>query len=156
MHTHTHNIHTLTQINDRTYFEIANNQSIAQLSILLIIVGLFIMIVGAVGAVGAIFGNTIFGRITLGLVSSVTMVILCHPFYFLFSLSPSLPLFLSLSLSLSLSHTHTHTYLSPSPFLPSLPFFLLHIHFNSTPLFLHCWSSVKLPLELLQLSREMK
>ena len=53
------------------YFEIANNQSIAQLSILLIIVGIFIMIVGAVGAVGAIFGNTIFGRITLGLVSSV-------------------------------------------------------------------------------------
>ena len=60
-----------SQVNDKTYFEIANNQSIAQLSILLIIVGIFIMIVGAVGAVGAIFGNTIFGRITLGLVSSV-------------------------------------------------------------------------------------
>ena len=60
-----------SQVNDKMYFEIANNQSIAQLSILLIIVGIFIMIVGAVGAVGAIFGNTIFGRITLGLVSSV-------------------------------------------------------------------------------------
>ena len=57
------------QVNDKTYFEIVNNQSIAQLSILLIIVGLFVMIVGAVGAIGAIFASTIFGRITLGLVS---------------------------------------------------------------------------------------
>ena len=62
------------QVNDRTYFQISNNDSIAQLSILLIIVGVFIMIVGAVGAIGAIFGNTIFGRITLGLVSSVVIL----------------------------------------------------------------------------------
>ena len=58
------------QINDRVYFEVGNNDGISQLSILLIIVGLFIMIVGAVGAVGAIFASTIFGRITLGLVSN--------------------------------------------------------------------------------------
>ena len=70
-HTHTHTTHTHhTQVNDKTYFEVTNHSaSVAQLSILLIIVGLFIMIVGAVGAVGAIFASTIFGRITLGLVS---------------------------------------------------------------------------------------
>lgn len=67
------------KVNDRTYFQIANNQSIAQLSILLIIVGVFIMIVGAVGAIGAIFGNTIFGRITLGLYSVVLgLLVICE------------------------------------------------------------------------------
>ena len=65
-----------TQINDRVYFEVGQSDGIAQLSILLIIVGLFIMIVGAVGLVGAIFASTIFGRITLGLVSN-TRVSVC-------------------------------------------------------------------------------
>ena len=62
------------QVNDRTYFEIADgSEGIAQISILLIIVGVFIVIVGVVGAVGAIFTNTIFGRITLRLVSCITV-----------------------------------------------------------------------------------
>ena len=54
------------------YFEVTNSSNVTQLSILLIIVGLFIMIVGAVGTVGAIFASNVFGRITLGLVSDVT------------------------------------------------------------------------------------
>ena len=66
----------IMQVNDRTYFEIADgSEGIAQISILLIIVGIFIMIVGAVGAVGAIFASTIFGRITLGLVSCIAVII---------------------------------------------------------------------------------
>ena len=57
------------QVDNQVYFEITNNSSVSQLSILLIIVGLFIMIVGGIGSVGAIFASTLFGRITLGLVS---------------------------------------------------------------------------------------
>ena len=60
----------------KTYFAITNsNAGITQLSVLLIIVGLFIMIVGAVGTVGAIFASTVLGRITLGLVSGITVYI---------------------------------------------------------------------------------
>lgn len=59
----------ITQVDNQIYFEITNNSSVSQLSILLIIVGLFVMIVGGIGAVGAIFASTVFGRITLGLVS---------------------------------------------------------------------------------------
>ena len=59
----------IMQVDNQVYFEITKNSSVSQLSILLIIVGLFIMIVGGIGSVGAIFASTIFGRITLGLVS---------------------------------------------------------------------------------------
>jgi len=67
------------KVNDKVYFQVASNETISQLSILLIIVGLFIMIVGAVGAVGAIFASTIFGRITLGLYSVVlSLLVICE------------------------------------------------------------------------------
>ena len=56
-------------MDNQIYFEITENSKVAQLSILLIIVGLFIMIVGVAGAVGAVFAGTVFGRITLGMVS---------------------------------------------------------------------------------------
>ena len=59
------------QVNDNTYFEITRSSSnIAQLSTMLIILGLFIMVVGGVGTAGAICASNLFGRITLGLVSS--------------------------------------------------------------------------------------
>ena len=58
-------------MDSQIYFEVANSSNVTQLSILLVIVGLFIMIVGAVGTVGAIFARTVFGRITLGLVSDI-------------------------------------------------------------------------------------
>ena len=58
-------------MDSQIYFEVANSSNVTQLSILLVIVGLFIMIVGAVGTVGAIFASTVFGRITLGLVSDI-------------------------------------------------------------------------------------
>lgn len=58
------------QVSDKTYFEItSSNSSVAQLSVMLIILGLFIMVVGGVGTAGAICATNIFGRITLGLVS---------------------------------------------------------------------------------------
>jgi hypothetical protein len=59
------------QVSDKTYFDItSSNSSVAQLSTMLIILGLFIMVVGGVGTAGAICATNIFGRITLGLVSS--------------------------------------------------------------------------------------
>lgn len=67
------------KVDNQVYFEITNNSSVAQLSILLIIVGLFIMIVGGTGSVGAIFASTVFGRITLGLYSVVlALLVFCE------------------------------------------------------------------------------
>ena len=64
----------LIQVSDKTYFEITNsNSSVAQLSIMLIILGLFVMIVGGVGTAGAIFATNMFGRITLGLVCTILL-----------------------------------------------------------------------------------
>ena len=61
----------IVQVDNQVYFEITNNSSVSQLSTLLIIVGLFVMIVGGIGTVGGIFASTVFGRITLGLVSRI-------------------------------------------------------------------------------------
>lgn len=67
------------RVDNQVYFEITNNSSVSQLSILLIIVGLFIMIVGGIGAVGAIFASTVFGRITLGLYSVIlALLVFCE------------------------------------------------------------------------------
>ncbi len=58
------------KVNGNNYVDITDSASqFTQVSVLCIVVGLFVMIVGVVGAVGAIFSSTIFGRITLGLVS---------------------------------------------------------------------------------------
>ena len=62
-------------------------------SVLLIILGVFIAIIGIVGTVGAIFASSVFGRILLGLVSEqnlhvivCTLVAYCYPD--IFSLVP--------------------------------------------------------------------
>ena len=70
----------IMQVDNQVYFEITKNSSVSQLSILLIIVGLFIMIVGGIGSVGAIFASTIFGRITLGLVSQCTCMAMLNSY----------------------------------------------------------------------------
>ena len=57
-------------VNGNNYFDITdNNSQFTQVSVLVIVLGLFVIIIGAVGVVGAIFASTIFGRIVLGLVS---------------------------------------------------------------------------------------
>ena len=62
----------LCQVNDKTYLEVTNSgASVSEYSVLLIIVGLFIMIVGGIGTAGAIFANNVFGRITLVVVSDL-------------------------------------------------------------------------------------
>ena len=56
-------------MNEKRYFEISDNEDeFTQVSVLMIVVGVFVMIVGVVGTVGAIFGGYLFGRIVLGLV----------------------------------------------------------------------------------------
>ena len=54
----------------RQYFEILDNASeFTSVGVLLIVVGLFVMILGVIGVIGGIFATSVFGRITLGLVS---------------------------------------------------------------------------------------
>ena len=68
-----HNSHsfcTHAQVTGRQYFDIVDNASeFTSVGVLLIVVGLFVMILGVIGVVGGIFATTVFGRITLGLVS---------------------------------------------------------------------------------------
>lgn len=68
------------KVSDKTYFEITNsNSSVAQLSTMLIILGLFIMVVGGVGTAGAICATNMFGRITLVLYSIIlALLIICE------------------------------------------------------------------------------
>ncbi len=55
----------------KNYVDVTGSSShIVELSVLTIILGIFVLIIGVVGTVGAIFASTIFGRITLGLVSA--------------------------------------------------------------------------------------
>ncbi len=57
-------------VNQKNYVDIVDNAAqFTEVSVLIIVVGLFVLIIGIVGVVGAIFASTIFGRITLGLVS---------------------------------------------------------------------------------------
>jgi len=61
----------------KNYVDVTDSTShILELSVLVIILGLFVLIIGIVGTVGAIFASTIFGRITLGLVSCVLRLVL--------------------------------------------------------------------------------
>ena len=65
-------------MNGRQYFEIADNSSaFLSVSILLIIIGVFVAIIGIVGTVGAILASSVFGRILLGLVSELSDWCLC-------------------------------------------------------------------------------
>ncbi len=54
----------------KNYLDVTDSSHIVELSVLTIILGIFVLIIGIVGTVGAIFASTIFGRITLGLVSA--------------------------------------------------------------------------------------
>ena len=59
-------------VNGKNYVDITDNASqFTQVSVLVIVLGLFVLIIGAVGVVGAIFASTVFGRIVLGLVSEL-------------------------------------------------------------------------------------
>ena len=61
-------------VEGKNYVEVTESTShILEVSVLVIILGLFVLIVGIVGVVGGIFASTIFGRITLGLVSRVLL-----------------------------------------------------------------------------------
>ena len=58
------------KLNGKDYVDITEDtSSYTQFSVLCIVVGLFVLILGSVGTVGAIFASTIFGRITLVVVS---------------------------------------------------------------------------------------
>ncbi len=62
------------KVNDKKYFEIADvKDEFNQITVLMIVVGVFILIVGAVGAVGALFGSYVFGRVVLVLVSRLAV-----------------------------------------------------------------------------------
>ena len=59
----------ICQVNGRQYFEIADGSTqFSNVTVLLIVIGVFILIIGAIGTVGAICASRVFGRITLGLV----------------------------------------------------------------------------------------
>ena len=66
------------QVNDSEYLKVTNNGGgVSELSVLLIIVGLFIMILGGVGTAGAILANNLYGRITLIVVSDKMLCYEC-------------------------------------------------------------------------------
>jgi len=56
-------------VNGGQYFVIADGSTqFSSVTVFLIIIGVFILIIGAIGTVGAVFASTVFGRITLGFV----------------------------------------------------------------------------------------
>ena len=67
-------------MNGLRYFEIADNSSaFLSVSILLIIIGVFVAIIGIVGTIGAILASTVFGRILLGLYAVVLgLLVICE------------------------------------------------------------------------------
>ena len=67
-------------MNGLRYFEIADNSSaFLSVSILLIIIGVFVAIIGIVGTIGAILASTVFGRILLGLYAIVLgLLVVCE------------------------------------------------------------------------------
>ena len=67
-----------SQVNGRQYFDIAANSSaFLSVSVLLIIIGVFVAIIGIVGTAGAILASITLGRILLGLVSELSDWYLC-------------------------------------------------------------------------------
>ena len=56
-------------VNQKKYVSISDDSGdIDQVSVLMIVIGIFVLIVGAVGTVGAVFAGYLFGRIILMLV----------------------------------------------------------------------------------------
>ena len=80
-HTHTHTqllglavmiIGIWANVNQKKYVSISDDSGgIDQVSVLMIVIGIFVLIVGAVGTVGALFAGYLFGRIILMLVSTL-------------------------------------------------------------------------------------
>ena len=67
-----------SQVNGLQYFDIADNSSVfLSVSVLLIIIGVFVAIIGIVGTAGAILASITLGRILLGLVSELSDWYLC-------------------------------------------------------------------------------
>ena len=65
-------------MNGLQYFDIADNSSVfLSVSVLLIIIGVFVAIMGIVGTAGAFLASVTFGRILLGLVSELSDWCLC-------------------------------------------------------------------------------
>lgn len=59
-------------VEGKNYVVITDNSSqFTEVSVLIIVLGLFVLLVGGVGVAGAIFASTMCGRITLGLVSII-------------------------------------------------------------------------------------
>ena len=76
-------------VEGKNYIVITDNSSqFTEVSVLIIVLGLFVLLVGGVGVAGAIFASTMCGRITLGLVSGG--LVYWFPLY-VFVLAPSLP-----------------------------------------------------------------
>ena len=54
------------QADSKQYFTITEDETeYTQVSVLLIVLGIFVLIIGVVGAVGALFASKVFGRIIL-------------------------------------------------------------------------------------------
>ena len=65
-------------MNGLQYFDIADNSSVfLSVSVLLIIIGVFVAIMGIVVTAGAFLASVTFGRILLGLVSELSDWYLC-------------------------------------------------------------------------------
>lgn len=70
-------------VNGKNYIAITDNHTqFTQVSVLVIVVGLFVLIVGGIGAVGGLFASTVFGRIVLGLVSTYSFCGVSINFYY--------------------------------------------------------------------------
>ena len=68
LHNHFPLLHT--QSDSRQYFTITDDDTeYTPVSVLLIIVGIFVLMIGVVGVVGALFASKAFGRIILVIVS---------------------------------------------------------------------------------------
>lgn len=67
-------------VEGRNYIVITDNSSqFTEVSVLIIVLGLFVLLVGGVGVAGAIFASTMCGRITLGLYGVVlTLLVICE------------------------------------------------------------------------------
>lgn len=67
-------------VEGKNYIVITDNSSqFTEVSVLIIVLGLFVLLVGGVGVAGAIFASTMCGRITLGLYGVVlTLLVICE------------------------------------------------------------------------------
>ena len=66
------------QADGRKYFTITNDHSVyTQVTVLLIVVGMFVLVIGVGGAIGALFASKVIGRIILIVVRFTLIMPLC-------------------------------------------------------------------------------